>query len=389
MVTREKILLISHYVPPILTGGPIVLYRLFKTLPADSYVIFTSRADRKNAPIDEKLVLPCKYYYCSGISPTVRQTKWKRVLEWLLVPIMIWQCVNVIRKEKVTRIVVCPSVGTCLLTACVAHKLTGIPLYLYMLDLFEENKHHGLRGIMAGIIEPYSMRTASNIFVISEAMRDHYYSKYRIRAILLPHPIDLDSAKPSHDRNPRSIMGYNKHKIVFTGRIYEAHLDAVRNLTRAVAGLHNVEFHIYTSMSKLFLKRHEIIGENIYYHKFTPLQDVIGVQQDADYLFLPMAFDSPYQHIIKTASPAKLPEYLLSGRPIIVHAPPSSYVSWYAKNFGWGLVVDKSEPILLKEAVLNLINNEQLQVQLVKNARRTASLHGIERVVELFRGGLT
>lgn len=95
--------------------------------------------------------------------------------------------------------------------------------------------------------------------------------------------------------------------------------------------------------------------------------------EDVYILFLPMAFNSP--DIIKTASPVKLPEYLASGPPILVHAPEYAYITWYAKKYGWGFVVDKPDLELLKEAVQVLLRDDFLKENLVQNTFNTVQMH--------------
>ena len=41
----------------------------------------------------------------------------------------------------------------------------------------------------------------------------------------------------------------------------------------------------------------------------------------ADAVFLGLSFGSDHPEVIKTATPARLPEYMASGTPLIVHAP--------------------------------------------------------------------
>ena len=356
-------------------------------LPDDSYVILTNSAMKHSMFLDPDLRLPCKYYYAKGIFPG--KSPWIRILliEWLLVPLIVIKCLSVIRKEKVKEILVHPIMGNYLLTAYLVHKIARVPLYLYMFDLFEENNIRYIQRILAKLVERMAMYAATNIFVMSEALQEHYIKKYERKTVLLPHPVDLESLGIQKEHKERS---KEKHRILLTsGMIYDAHVDAIVNLVRAIKEIPKIEFHIYTLNTEEYLKKLGITGSNVVYRGYVDSENVISmIQEQADILFLPMAFNSPYPELIKTASPVKLPEYLGSGVPIIVHAPPYAYVSWYARKYGWGLVVDKPDTRQLKEGLMKLINDKKLQQDLVNNARKTVLLHDSNRVLGIFTKGL-
>ena len=130
------------------------------------------------------------------------------------------------------------------------------------------------------------------------------------------------------------------------------------------------------------------------FHGKISLRDIPTVQQNADILFLPMAFDSVYAHmidkisskelykqrvegkkIIETASPSKLPEYLAAGRPILINAPEHSYVVWYGKIHQCAEVVDTPNLRVLRDAVIRLQNDKQYCDFLITNARKAVVKH--------------
>ena len=365
-----KILFVSHRPPPVLGGASIVLYRLFKKLNEVSYVVLTSNF-KKITPINEKYWLPSKYYFSPGVSPSTPYTKLISIKEWFYIPIMIIRCVYVIRKEKIDRILLCPTTGTFFLTVYIVHKLLRLPLFLYMLDLYQENKIGRLRCVFAKFIERLGMKSASNIFVMSEAMQRHYLKKHKLKSTLIPHPINLNEInfgqKYGKICNNNKKVGYN---VVFTGSIYEAQLDAILNLVQMVNKATNIVFNVYTNNTEQYLIQRGITGRNIIYHGFVNSDQVTTIQRKADILFLPMSFSASYSEVIKTASPVKLPEYLASGKPIIVHAPSYAYVSDYARTHGWAQVVDQPQPDVLKKMLMEVIGDENLRNMIVRKARQ-------------------
>ncbi len=110
------------------------------------------------------------------------------------------------------------------------------------------------------------------------------------------------------------------------------------------------------------------------------------IQRSADILFVPLSFKTKYPLVINTSSPGKTYEYLVSGRPILIHAPRSSYLAKYAKKQNFALVVDEENIEKLKEAIKKLIYDKLLVNQLVENAWQTSLLnHNAEKNSEFFQ----
>lgn len=381
-----KILFISHDVPPIDLGVSTLLQRIFRHFPKDSYVILMPKYDN---PFKKKFIpkLPCKYYVSSASSIHNGCNRWTWIREWFDVIPMVLKGVHAVKKEKIDHILVCPHPGNDLLSAYLISIICRIPMSIYFFDCFSVAQIYGLRKYFSKTIERISVKRAANIFVMSEYLDDFYKKNYGVKSILVPHPIDIEEYdhRIMTDISNRSRL---KTRIVYTGNIYEAHLDAVRNLVDAVSEMDTVEFHIYSRSSVDTLKKMGIIGDNVIWHGYVEQNMIAEIQMKADILFMPLAFHSPYQSIVKTASPGKLPEYLAAGRPIIVHAPSDSYISWYAKKNGWAYIVDELDKNKLKEAILKIMSSEKLQQELILNAKKTVLLHESKEVAGILTGSL-
>jgi len=291
---------------------------------------------------------------------------------------MVKEGIKIVREEKISSILVYPTAGNCLLTAYLISKICRIPFSIYMLDLFSAVQTYRLRRLFSVLFEQTAMRSARTVFVMSETLQDYYLNKYGINSILLPHPCDTERYQQPFEDN--GAVSDSKKRIVFTGMIYEAQLDSLLNLVQAIKEMTDIEFHIYSQRTPRKLMELGISGQNVVHHGFVDQESLAQIQRQADILFLPMAFNSPYPDLIKTASPSKLPEYLASGRPIIVHAPPYSYITWYATRYGWGEVVDKPDINTLKQAVQTLLHNKRRCSLLVENALKTLKRHDSARV---------
>ena len=168
---------------------------------------------------------------------------------------------------------------------------------------------------------------------------------------------------------PRADGGGGEKRIVYTGAVYEAHYDAFRNLIEAIKLLArgDVRLHLYTAQTPRELEEVGIKGP-VVVHGHVASMEVPAIQKQADMLFLPLAFDSPYPVVIKTSAPFKTGEYLAARRPVVVHAPPDSFVAWYFREHGCGLVVDRLDPAPLAEAVGRVLDDETLARHLGERA---------------------
>ena len=108
-----------------------------------------------------------------------------------------------------------------------------------------------------------------------------------------------------------------------------------------------------------------------------------SAQRGADILFLPIAFDAK-PHVIATASPSKMPEYLATGRPILVHAPRGSYLASYAREHGFAEVVDEPDEAALAAAVRRLATDDERGAELAEAAAHTLERHRADAVAHTF-----
>jgi glycosyltransferase involved in cell wall biosynthesis len=174
-----------------------------------------------------------------------------------------------------------------------------------------------------------------------------------------------------YERNAKINRADTPHdqKIVYTGAIYDAHFTAFHNLISAIkkTGIPNLKLHIYTPQSISYLKKNNITGP-VEIHKHLPNSQMPVIQRDADILFLPLAFNSPYPEIIKTSAPGKIGEYLAAKKPVLVHAPSDSFISWYFRKYNCGCVVDEDDSEQLAQEIIRLLSDTEMQKLFSENA---------------------
>jgi glycosyltransferase involved in cell wall biosynthesis len=132
-----------------------------------------------------------------------------------------------------------------------------------------------------------------------------------------------------------------------------------------------VRVHLYTNQPEETLQRENVRGP-IVLHPQQAMTEMPRVQMEADMLFLPLAFDSPYPDLVKTSATTKLGEYLASRRPVLVHAPRDSFISWYLRKHECGVVVDEDDPARLAEGIELILSDDRLCQRLIANALERA-----------------
>lgn len=195
----------------------------------------------------------------------------------------------------------------------------------------------------------------------NEYLRNEYKMRYGVDSTIIRNPCiiqEIDELEKSD-----SFFDENEINIVYTGAIYHAHYDAFRNLINALSLIEgsNLRLHIYTAQSESELIQAGITGSNVIYHPHIPQTEVPGTLRQAQILFLPLAFNSTIPEVIKTSAPGKIGEYLSVGRPILVHAPRDSFVSWYFSSNNCGIVVDDNNVTSLVEGIDKIISNVNLR----------------------------
>jgi glycosyltransferase involved in cell wall biosynthesis len=277
------------------------------------------------------------------------------------------QISRILRHEKPEAIVSCSGDPYDLPAGFLASRWTGIRFYAYLFDDYLHQWSNLLDRRFAEKWERILMEGGERVIVPNEFLAEAYADRYGIKPTVIHNPSEQLEIDSGPDESWPADPG--KISIIYTGAIYHAHYNAFQNLLAAIRRMKEPEFrlHLYTSQSPLDLERQNIQGP-VDIHPHLPISRAAQIQQRADILFLPLAFDSPFPEIIRTAAPGKMGEYLSSGRPILVHAPLDSFVSWYFRKNACGFLVEQNDPTALVHALQHLVKEASLREALVRNA---------------------
>lgn len=310
-----------------------------------------------------KSKLPCKYF---SPSPQAKTDFLRSVFGGL----------RVIRNENAEVLLGVGDREYTLILTFILSVLSGKPYAVYLLDIYRWNYLGPKQKILAHIFEPILFKYANSIFVMGDGHRLLYERKYgnRFTYTVIRNCVGVDHQLTAARK---SVPPY---RIVYTGNIYWAQEGGVRNLIKAVSMLSDLDIRIDLYSSRIPEKfKNEFSNSPHITFKSVPHEEMATIQAAADILFLPLAWDNRSREVIEMATPGKTAEYLISGRPILVHAPSYSFLSTYAREKGFAEVVDEQHIEKLCDAIRKLLTDESYVAKLVLNAKSlSASEYDIE-----------
>lgn len=238
----------------------------------------------------------------------------------------------------------------------------------------------------ARLWEPIWSRIAAQVIVPNEAMAEEFFKRRRRSPVIVRNPVAPEAFSSTEQPWP-SVPG--RFRIVYTGSVYHAQSDAFINLLGALDEMQDWSLHIYTSQSEARLAAYGIKGPKVVRHEHVDLVGSYAQQRAADVLFLPLAFRSTIQDVLRTSAPMKMGEYLASGRPILAHAPADTFVARNIRQHRAGFVVDTPDSHSLAAVLRELSWNSELRQSLSANAVRLAEGYRVDRAREVFWNTVT
>jgi glycosyltransferase involved in cell wall biosynthesis len=359
-----KVAIISSVLPPTWSGQAILISRLLRDrLPSEYCLISEEQWDTTENEVSPRL--RGNYYKLSRKGLLRRGLRFEAVHS-LNAEILGRRIARIARRENCSCIVAFTGSFFDLPAGLAASKIMGVPFHAYVCDYYSQQQSDPRARAIAERLEPKLLRNARSVIVLNEFLQDELNRRYGVEPFVIHNPCDIDSYTASAPYQPHE----NEQRIVYTGAVYHANYDAFRNLIQAIRLLNSdkIRLHLYTAQAPAELANAGIEGP-VVFHDHLPASEVPAIQKQADLLFLPLAFTSPYPKIIKTSAPFKMGEYLAAGRPVLVHAPADSFLASYFREHGCGLVVDELDPAVLASAISQALNDEALKQRLATRAR--------------------
>ncbi|MEK6325034.1 MAG: glycosyltransferase [Acidobacteriota bacterium] len=385
-----KIAVVSPVLPPSWSGQAILIYRLLKDRSPEEYCLisqedYAAAEDTAAAP-----KLAGRYH---------RLAPWRQIprghfldtVKRLNIYLLSRQIARIARREQCSAIVAFSGNLNDLPASLVASRILEVPCYAYVCD-FYSYQQVGERAF-AEQTEAKVLHGAAGVVVPNEFLRDELKRRYAVDSTVIYNPCDLQA----YEAAPAFREHDGEQRIVYTGAVYAANYDALRNLIGAIEllGRSDIRLHLFTAQSPKKLRKAGIRGP-VVFHEHVNVAEIPAIQKQADLLFLPLAFDSPYPEIIRTSAPFKMGEYLAARRPVLVHAPADSFITWYFRSHDCGFVVDENDPAKLADGIKRLLCDTGLAQKLCERASERAraefsdeiSQARFAQLLELAKGGV-
>jgi glycosyltransferase involved in cell wall biosynthesis len=371
-----KFALVSEVLPPSWSGQAVLIRRLLDGIEPTNYCLLTSDQGRYRGEHTGRL--PGVHHRL----PRLPGAYWSRSNKWLfgvsalinaLVGIVLRarQIRRVVGREKCRSIVAFTGDFHDLPASYLASRSLRLPLYVYMCDYYAYREpYEPARRRLSPYLEPLVLRRAVGVICGNETLADALRVRYGVQPTVIHHPADLSLYRDG--ARPQSVPATRELRIVYTGTVYDAQLDAVQDLLEALDRLgRGATLHVFGGQPEEELRARGLRGRLVV-HPHEASDAIAAAQQAADILFLPLAFRSLYPEVVRTSAPMKLGEYLAAGGPILVHAPAGSFVSEYCRRHDCARVVDQADVGRLAEAIEELASDESLRARLIRNARERA-----------------
>lgn len=282
------------------------------------------------------------------------------------------EIVTAIRRQPVDVVVGCSGNPFDLPAAYLAARHQRLPFVAYLFDDPVFQWEAGIYRRLGRFWERIWGPRASAVITPNEILSSDFLERVPSASVhIVRNPVDevsFLSADEGQRRPPPTAQ--EPWTLVYTGSVYSAQESAFRNLVAALDQIGGAfKLVVYTSQSESQVRSCGLVGPHVERRDHLPHAEAIRAQQAADILFLPLAFDSPIPEVIRSSAPAKVGEYLASGRPVLVHAPTGSFVTELFRRKQAGVVVDTPSVGDLVGALRTIAKDPDQCCRLTANAR--------------------
>jgi glycosyltransferase involved in cell wall biosynthesis len=220
---------------------------------------------------------------------------------------------------------------------------------------------------------------------ICPQMCEAYRDRYQYDFLPFHNPVDLDIWR-AHART-RWTAG-TPFRIRYGGRLGWAIRDSILQVCAAVDQLrregHDIVFEIYSEQNSLIAEAcTHYTGVTL--HPMLPRAALPASLSEADVLLIAYDFSPLSIKQARYSMPTKVAECMASGTPILIYGPADVAVCQYARDAGWGVLVDKPDTELLIDTLHRLMTDEGWREQLGRAEMASSRQHDLHAVSQAFQ----
>jgi glycosyltransferase involved in cell wall biosynthesis len=373
-------MLVHALAPPTRGGTPIVLHRLLTHLPDVRLEVVTRSALRDEVRNGGARVLPARYRFVAKWPGPGRRWLPGRIataaVDLVLAGVAGLRAGRWARRDGAHWILSVVDEGFSVIAGAIAARRAGLPHLILVCDLWEENSYSEVDRWIARRLERTLWRRAAAIIGFDDQIAEHYGAKHGVRTRVIPTPIDPPEAASDADGRHAAQRGA---EVIYAGALYWAQEEAARRLARVCEELPDVRLTVIGDAAQaaaVGLKADAVEAP------LAPERFRARVAE-ADVAAVCLSFRSPHPEVIATAAPARLPEYMASGTPILVHAPAGSHVAEYARREDFAELVDQADDDALAAGIRRVVADSAQRTRRARRARELALERHAARPVAL------
>lgn len=363
---NDKLMIISWDCPPSKTGSGVLIDNIFKSTGCifigENYKI----ADKKN-----------HYYIKPFLGNLPRIGKY---LKWLSLISSILKIIKIQRKTSCDKILIVFPDEYFLFLGFLTAKIFNIKYSTWFHNTYSHNRK-GLLKLLSMLIEPLVVKNAKNNFVLTDALKDLIFRKYKIPNITtIHHGIDTKYVKRAKIKNFLN----KKINFVYTGTLNQSVMNSSIRLCKAVIESKNHNLHIFGSNPSYF-KSKGIYGDNIIFYPFMNDKEFFDKLSNFDIGLIPLDFDGKLSKFeYKTIFPTRIIPLLHAGLPIIANVPENSFLDIFLKKSKVAEVVNTKSMSDIKNKITFLKYNYNIRKILSQNSAMSSVKFNSSEIVKLF-----
>jgi glycosyltransferase involved in cell wall biosynthesis len=364
-----KILYVSQSIYPYVCGSSVVTEELSRNFTSSELVVvgehfgFLKPMSRNDNAVNFH---PLR----TNLSIKGKGKRFFLIFRWLWLPYLLYQINRIYKDENCDTILATYPDVFYLVGAYIVAKYQGANFYSYFHNTYLENRLGGMKKYFARFVQKRVFSLSHKIFLISEGLKAYYVEEYGLKKFsVLPH-----SFNDSRDFDPKIIDNNDQINFAFIGNFNHSNIDATGRLINALKDNEKYTFNFYTHVPKVLLKMRGLDVKAITYHGFIEEDAFYDVLRFNQVCVLTHGFEGDYSSIeYRTIFPTRTIKFLLSGIPIFAHVPEHTFISDFLEKNECAQVVTSIDDKEILASVQELVNSPELQLELLKNARETAS----------------
>jgi glycosyltransferase involved in cell wall biosynthesis len=253
------------------------------------------------------------------------------------------------------------------------HLLTNKPIAIHIMDDWPSTVNK------PGLLYSYWKKTlddefkkildqSSVLLSIGDSMSEEYERRYNKNFIPFHNPIEIEKWLP-YSKTDWEING--KFTILYAGRLGNGVNNTLADIADAVNDLcssyENIVFELQTPDISALQKTVKL-NEHVKWVHPIDYSDLARKFASVDLLVIPFDFDEKSIAFLRFSFSTKIPEYMISGTPVLVYADKQTALAKYALKGEWGYVVTDNNKENLKNSIRELYLNSSLRRQLAERA---------------------